>query len=267
MFNAVNGRLTLSSGTMDYIRFGRGPKTLVMIPGVGDGLKTVRGTALFFAVTYHQLARDFTVYAFSRINELKPGATTRVMANDLAEAMNALGLERACVLGVSQGGMIAQWLAIDHPALVEKLALTVTYASPNDTARAVLGHWTDLAQKGDYRGIMLDSALKSYTPRRAAQAARLWRVLGNFGKPKSFDRFIIQAGSCLTHDARAHLSQITCPTLVIGGTADAIVTGAASVDLAKAIRGSALCMLEGLGHGLYEEDKDFFKRVAKFLGT
>lgn len=37
---------------MDYIRFGRGKKTLVMIPGVGDGLKTVCGTALFFAVSY-----------------------------------------------------------------------------------------------------------------------------------------------------------------------------------------------------------------------
>ena len=43
MFQAENCSLNLPSGTVDYIRFGRGAKTLIMIPGVGDGLKTVKG--------------------------------------------------------------------------------------------------------------------------------------------------------------------------------------------------------------------------------
>ena len=50
MLHAKNGRLTLSTGEMDYIRFGSGSRTLVMLPGVGDGLKTVRGMALPFAL-------------------------------------------------------------------------------------------------------------------------------------------------------------------------------------------------------------------------
>lgn len=52
MLNAINARLSLPSGEMDYIRFGGGAKTLVMLPGVGDGLKTVRGMALPFALQF-----------------------------------------------------------------------------------------------------------------------------------------------------------------------------------------------------------------------
>ena len=95
---------------MDYIRFGTGEKTLVMIPGVGDGLKTVKGMALPFAFLYRSLAKDFTVYVFSRRVHLSPEMSTREMAEDLNLAMEALGLLTVALVGVSQGGMISQWL-------------------------------------------------------------------------------------------------------------------------------------------------------------
>lgn len=131
--NAINGCLTLTSGEMDYIRFGNGKLTMVMLPGVGDGLKTVKGMALPFAMMYRPLARHFTVYVFSRRRELPEHMTTREMAADLNEALEALGLEESAVVGVSQGGMIAQWLAIDHPEKVGKLVLVVTTSRPNGT--------------------------------------------------------------------------------------------------------------------------------------
>ncbi len=53
----------------------------------------------------------------------------REMAKDHAEAMTALGISKADVLGISQGGMIAQYLAIDYPDLVNKLILAVTSAN------------------------------------------------------------------------------------------------------------------------------------------
>ena len=124
--NVVNGCLYLDSGEMDYIRFGCGDKILVMIPGVGDGLKTVRGMALPFAFLYRTLYRDFTVYVFSRRTNLAPRMGTREMAADLNLAMEMLGLSEVSVVGVSQGGMITQWLAIDHPDKAARLVLTVT---------------------------------------------------------------------------------------------------------------------------------------------
>ena len=89
-------------------------------------------------------------------------------------------------------------------------------------------------------------------------------LLGSIGKPKSFDRFRIQAASCLTHDTYDLLDQISCQTLVIGGKEDQIVTGQASVEIAGKIPNCQLFLYEGLGHGLYEEAPDFLKRVSEF---
>ena len=264
MLQAKNAVLRLPCGEMDYIRFGSGDRTLVMLPGVGDGLKTVRGTALPFALMYRALAKDFTVYVFSRRRALPEHFTTREMAEDLNAAMGVLGLSGAAVVGVSQGGMIAQWLAIDHPDRVGKLVLTVTLARANDTVRDVIGRWTEMAKRGDYCGIMLDTAERSYSEKRLKQARLAYWLLGSVGKPRSFDRFLTQAESCVTHDAYGELSRIQCPTLVIGGTDDRIVTGAASEEIADSIPGSKLYLYEGLGHGLYEEAPDFLTRVAAF---
>lgn len=264
MLRPYNGCLHPEKGGLDYIRFGSGKRTLVMIPGVGDGLKTVAGMALPFALLYRALTRDFTVYAFSRGRKLAPNTSTRDMAAELNAAMDTLGLRRCAVLGVSQGGMIAQWLAIDHPDKVEKLVLAVTLARPNDTVRDVIARWSAMAERGDYRGIMLDTAERSYSEKRLRQARLSARLMGDFGKPKSFDRFQIQAASCITHDAWEELPRIACPTLVIGGTDDRIVTGRASEELAARIPGAGLFLYEGLGHGLYEEAPDFVRRAADF---
>ncbi len=261
---AQNGILHLQEGVMDYIRFGNGKKTLVMLPGVGDGLKTVQGTALPFAMLYHKLIRDFTVYVFSRRRNLSKNMTTDQMAEDLNTALNLLNLRRCAVVGVSQGGMIAQWLAINHPDKVDKLVLTVTSARPNDTIKKVISGWLEMADKKDYKGIMVDTAKRSYSPKRQKTAVLEYQLLGSVGKPKSFDRFKIQANSCITHDAYDKLDQISCPTLVIGGTDDQIVTGEASREIADKIPNSQLYMYEGLGHGLYEEAPDFLDLVKDF---
>jgi pimeloyl-ACP methyl ester carboxylesterase len=68
----------------------------------------------------------------------------------------------------------------------------------------------------------------------------------------------------VTHDTYDLLDKISCPTLVIGGKKDRIVTGQASIEMAERIPGCRLLMYEGLGHGLYEEAPDFLKVVADF---
>ncbi len=262
--NAVNAQAVFDDHTMDYIRFGTGERTMVMLPGVGDGLKTVRGMALPFAFLYRKLAKDFTVYVFSRRNDLQPAAGTRDMADDLNTALEMLGIGPAALVGVSQGGMIAQWLAIDHPERVKRLVLAVTLSRPNGTVTDVTTRWAKMALRGDYRGIMLDTAERSYSPKRLKSSRLTYRLLGSVGKPKSFTRFITQAKSCVSHDAYDELSKIACPTLVIGGTDDRIVTGQASKEIAETIPGCELYMYEGLGHGLYEEAPDFIERVREF---
>ena len=123
MLNAKNDILTIGNSQMEYIRFGTGKKVLIMLPGLGDGLRTMKGTALPFALMYRIFAKDFTVYAFSRLNDLPEGYTTRDMAQDQKEAMDQLGIAKAHIFGVSMGGMIAQHLAADYPEVVDKLVL------------------------------------------------------------------------------------------------------------------------------------------------
>ena len=65
-YNAKNCSLKIDDTQMDYITFGKGDKTLVMIPGLGDALKTVKGSAAVFALMYKLFAKDYRVYVFSR---------------------------------------------------------------------------------------------------------------------------------------------------------------------------------------------------------
>lgn len=271
-WNAAGGSVRIEDTSMDYVTFGTGDAPLVMIPGLGDGLTTVKGMAAAMAFSYRMYAKDYKVYIFSRKNnlekyqQLKTEYSTREMAKELAFALKTLGIKRAKVLGVSQGGMIAQYLAIDHPALVDRLVLAVTLSRQNATVRTVVTDWIQFARQGDHKALMIDIAEKSYSEAYLKKYRRLYPVLCKIGKPKDFGRFLTQAGACTNHDAYDLLDRISCPTLVVGGCCDKIVGADASVELAGKIKDSELYLYEGLGHAAYEEAHDFNRRVMDFFG-
>lgn len=265
IFDVKSGNIPIGDEGMDYISFGSGAETLVLIPGLGDGLSTVKGKGTALALAYRPYTKKYTVYVFSRRNRLPEGFSTRDMAADQAEAMKLLGISRADVMGVSQGGMIAQYLAIDYPDMVNKLVLAVTLARQNETIREAVGAWIDMAEKGDYKSLMIDTAERTYSEKYLRKLRLMYPILTRAGKPKSFDRFLIQARSCAGHDAYNELGKISCPTFVIGGDSDKTVGPESSAELAKAISGSRLYVYKGLGHSAYEEAKDFNDRVLEFL--
>lgn len=268
MFNNAQSKQAVITGdTMNYIEFGTGKRALIILPGLGDGLSPVHGKtqAVMLASAYKLFARDFTVFIFSRKNHLESGCSTRSMASEQAEALKALGLSKASVLGVSQGGMIAQYLAIDYPDLVEKLVLAVTLSKQNETVQAVVRRWIGLAEKGEYRNLMTDTAERFYSEAYLRKYRLMYPLLGAAGKPKSFNRFIAQANSCIQHDAYSELYKIVCPALVIGGGCDRIVGADASRELSGKIKDCELFIYENLGHAAYEEAEDFNSRILNFL--
>lgn len=179
--------------------------------------------------------------------------------------MKKLGLWGADVLGISQGGMVAQYLAAEAPELVRRLVLVVTAGWANETVQETVGRWLLLAERGDYRRLMRDTAERSYSQRYLRRYRLLLPLLGTIGRPRSYQRFLIQARACLGHDARGALGRIGCPALVVGGGRDQVVGAEAAGVLAEHLSQSRLWIYPELGHGLYEEAADLPARVLAFL--
>ena len=262
LYGAKELKLTANGMQFDYIRFGSGKRALIMIQGLNT--RGINGAALSLAYMYRIFAKEYTVYLFDRRPVVYDGITVRDMASDIASAMDALGLRNADVFGTSQGGMIAQYLAIDRPDLVRRLVLAVTLSRNNDTVRQVVGDWIEMAERGDMKRFVLDMAEKMYSETYVRKYRPLMPLLTILQKPKDVKRFVILAKSCLSCDTYDILDKIKCPTLVIGGKQDKVVSGVASEEIAEKL-GCALHMYENLGHAAYEEAQDFNQMVYDFL--
>lgn len=265
LWHAKNGTVPIGNTEMSYAAFGSGKKALILLPGLSDGLTTVEGKALLLAAPYRMFFKDFTVYMFSRKKNLPGGYSIREMADDQAEAMRKLGIAKASVLGVSEGGMIAQYLAIDHADLIEKLVIAVSAPKVNATVHSAVEVWIRLAKQKNHKQLMIDTAEKSYSEAYLKKYRKLYPVIGWIGKPKDYRRFLVNANAILHFDCSDELRKITCPTLIIGGRKDKIVGPAASYEMQAQIKGSELYMYEAYGHAAYEEAADFNQRVFEFL--
>lgn len=264
ILNARNENIAFRKTDCDYISFGKGKENLIMLPGVGDGFKTAKGVAVPFAMMYRKFAEQFKVYVFSRRNNMPEGFTTAEMADDLALLMDLLLLEKAVVFGVSQGGMIAQEMAIRHPDKVSSLVLAVTASRPNEIMRDSLETWLKMADQDDYKGIMLDTAERSYTGAYLERGRKLNKILASV-KPKDYTRFRILCQSCLEHNTYDDLDKITCPTFIVGADQDKVLGAEASFELMEKVPHSTLYMYKGYSHGVYEQAKDFNDRILRYI--
>ena len=127
-----------------------------------------------------------------------------------------------------------------------------------------LRNWVSLAEQHEYKAFVIDMLKKMYSAAYIKKYGWLFPILSKVVKPKEFSRFINLAKACLTCDAYPELYKISCPVFVLGSRRDRIVTGAASEELAEALK-CKIHMYDNLGHGAYEEAPDFNKRIQQFL--
>ena len=254
--------LKVNNIEMDYITFGKGKKYLIMIQGLNTN--GIKGATAGLSLMYHQFTKEYTVYLFDRRKNLQEDVTVRELAEDIALAMDTLGIKNADIFGVSQGGMIAQYLAIDRPDLVHKMVLAVTLSKNNEIVKSVVGNWIQLTEKEDWKGLVLDMTYKMYSDAYVKKYQLFLPLLTMVQKPKDVQRFLTLAKACLTCNAYDELDKVKCPVLVLGGAKDKITTGEASEEIAKKL-GCEIYMYDGLGHAAYEEASDFNQRVLEFL--
>lgn len=206
------------------------------------------------------------------------------MADDTAELLDSVGIERAHVVGVSMGGMIAQELALLHPARVRGLVLACTYARPDRGVERQME--TSLAAFGGSRGpngeIRVD--LSRLDPMMFFQhllptvfnqqfiMTELPKLMEVFAGALQYgfdmNAILSQVVATQTHDSVARLAQITAPTLVITGDSDLLIPPACSELLAEKIPGARLTKVPGGSHGFnFETPEVFNKAVLEFLAS
>ncbi len=250
--------------SIDCVSFGSGSRPLVMLPGLS--LQRVKGAALGLRLMYREFGRSHRVYVIDKKEDIPERYTLRDMAEDTAYVMERLGLTGADVFGVSQGGMIAQYLAIYYPELVRRLALGVTASRVNPVMEESINAWIKMAGAGDYGALVGDMLKRMYSPAYIKRYGWLFPAASRLGRPGLQDirRFINLAKACLECNSYPELHRIKCPALVLGGREDRVLTGEASEEITEALC-CELHMYEGLGHAAYEEARDFNRRIRLFL--
>lgn len=256
-----------ASFTMDYLRFGKGKDSLVILPGLS--VQSVMGLGDLIAEAYQVLTEDFTIYLFDRRKDLPAVYPIREMARDMAEAIRALGLSKVALFGASQGGMIAMALAAEHPELVQKLVLGSSSAHVDAAHFELFARWIDLAKEGQSRELNLAFGEALYPEAVFEGARELLLSQADTFTPADLRRFVILAESLRGFDVRADLARIACPVLVLGAEDDRVLGAEASREIFRHLPkrpDSALYLYApGFGHAAFDTAPDYKERLLRFL--
>ena len=231
--------------------------TLLLVGGLGNQL-------LMWA---EELCWSFVDRGFHvvRFDNRDAGLSTRLpegaeydlsdMARDVVGLLDGLGIERSHVLGMSLGGMIAQTVAIDHPARVA----TLTSVSAN-TGNPAYGRATDevVAALTRTEPDDPDAAIES-----AVAARRVWSSPEWFDEEATRRYYRLQyerapaansarqlAAMLRTGDREPALADLDVPTLVVHGRADPLVSPDGGERTAEVIPGAELVLIDGMAHDL-----------------
>ena len=245
-------------GEFPYVRLGNGPDNLVILPGITlENEPPNRLAAWTYRLGFRRFAEGHTVYVINRRRDMPAQYTTRDMAADYARVMEEeLGPSR--VMGFSTGGSIAQYVALDHPELIQRLVLVVTASRLSEEGRKTCERWRKLARGRRWRDLRADMASVNVTSEANKRLARAFMaVFGRIvlGAPSDPSDFLTTLEADLGHDTTDRLSELSAPTFMIGGSEDPFFSASLLRENARRIPGAELRVYEGIGHGVPKERK------------
>jgi pimeloyl-ACP methyl ester carboxylesterase len=248
---------------MFYLEAGAGEPLLLIMGLSGDHLA--------WGFQLAALAAHYRVIAFDNRGAGQTDApdvpyTTPMMADDTRGLLDALGVERARVIGVSMGGMVAQELALRHPDRVRALHLGCTMARPDRYLAALSAAWRELRAQMGYE--------------RALRAMGFWLfAAGTYNERPEFVEMIVQNAlanpyrqtlvgfqrqleAVIAHDTLDRVAEIRCPTLVSVGEEDILLPPRFSRELAARMPGARFELVPGAGHVYFWERPDLFNGLC-----
>ena len=255
--------VTAGNISMRYMRFGNlDGKPFVVLPGLS--LRSVLMAAPAIEGAYKVFSEDFDIYLFDRKDGVKAPYTVEDMADDTAAAMKELGIKDAAVMGFSQGGMMAQVIAVKYPELVSKLVLGSTTSRPRENEKGKISNWVELAKKGDIRSLAEAFGRNVYSEAFYDKYKDLIYIANKDASDEEISKFITLAEGTEGFDVFGRLKDIKAKTLVLADKRDKIISPEAYDDFDE-IPGVAKYLYDQYGHAVYDEAPDFFERVLCFL--
>jgi len=259
--------VTTASGELVYDDLGSGPPIL-FISGTTFDRTAWAGQVAHFMGRYRCVTFD-NVDVGESLRASSP-YTPRDMAGDALAVMDAVGIERAHVVGHSLGGAVAQELALGTPARVRSLGLVDTWARNDDYLRALFRTWQRLRERYDLREFAEGATLFAlgHTFVNTVGLETLVAMALAAPNPQDPPAFARQVDADLAHDTADRLGRIACPTLVIAGEEDTIFFREHHEMLAAGIPGARLVVLPKAGHMPQVETTDAFNReLESFLAA
>jgi 3-oxoadipate enol-lactonase len=226
----------------------------------------------FQVAEYAKHFRCFTVDLRGAGNSGKPEGsyTAELLADDVAAFMQAAGVERAHIFGLSLGAAAGMWLAAKHPGRVISLSLHSAWHKTDPFLRAVVEGWRVIAQGVGVTEMVIKGVFPwCFTPELYAARPEYIDSLADFVRSRPMppvDAFMRQSEAVLGHDARGALAAIRAPTLVTFGRHDEVTSTRFAEPLTAGIAGSELVVFEDCAHApIYENVEEFNQRTLEFL--
>lgn len=258
-------RIDIGELTLNVEERGAGP-AFIFIPGLLGLLNAWDFQIAEFSKRYRCISFDHRGTGDS--DKPQSGYTTEVIARDVIGLMDKLGIDKAHMAGTSTGGCVLQNLAIDHPDRVRCCIFSNTWVKADEyitrvqmtRKRIALSYGPDEYVK--VSSLFTNGAMQfRYNLDKVMELER--RALATVAP---VDVLAQRLDMTMTHDRAADLSRIASPSLVIGTLDDATVPSYQSEDLAQAIPGSRLVIVEEGGHYSYRRHwQEWNKTVEAFL--
>ncbi len=253
-------RVKVNTLSLNYELSGTGP-VVVFINGLTMDLNGWMFQTEPFQKSYTVLRYDCRGQGASD----KPEAeySQEMHAEDLKNLLDRLNIPKAHIIGLSNGGMIAQHFALMFPKKTGAIVLVDTCSHVDILLELIVKSWIK-ATETDGSGLRYDIAITTIFSETFIEknldkimAMRDFNIATN--PPKAV---INLANASLKHDLRDRVSEITVPTLIIVGEEDILTPFKYSKELNEKIRGSKLVVIKGCGHASPLEKPDEFNAIV-----
>jgi len=197
--------------------------------------------------------------------------STEMFADDVAALMQALGIPKAHIYGLSLGAATGIWMAAKYPDRVKSLSLHSGWPKSDAYLRTVVQGWQVMARAMNSVQEMVIQGIFPwcFTPELYAQRPEHVSALSDFvrSRPRQpVDAFIQASDAVIAHDAEAQLGKIRAPTQITFGRHDVVTSTRFADQLKNRIRNSELHIFEDCSHApLYENVPAFNAKTLEFL--